>query len=65
MKSLDGTNCFDRMSHPFASLVCHPVGLHTEQCLSIQSIKMHLKIGHGMSDSFYAGTDVKTFQVTT
>ena len=66
MTSADAINYFDSMTHPFESLACHYFGLHIEHIvalfLSIKFIKMNFKTGYMMSDSFYAGTDSRSFQ---
>ena len=64
--SADATNCFDQISHPFASLVCQYFGLHISYIIvflkTIQQMQMHVRTSFGISQGFYEGFAQKPFQ---
>ena len=64
--SADATNCFDRISHPFASLACQHFGLHMNYIIillmTIQQMQMHVRTSFGISKGYYEGTKSKPFQ---
>ena len=65
MISANTTNCFDRMAHPFAAITCRHFGLQIKYILilflSIQSIRMYLKISFSILTSYYTGTSDRLF----
>ena len=64
--SMDTTNCYNRIAHPIASIVCEAQGLPLGYLLilfgTIQVIKIHLRTGYRVSQSSYTGTKLRSFQ---
>ena len=62
----DTTNCYDRVTYPFASIYAQYFGLELSYLLvlfrAIQLIKMFLRISFGILITFYSGDEGRPFK---